>query len=72
MGYYPIGTFHLTLDVIDINGLNKNYSLFIESLFERLKNVGVKIGTAYLDKEFFSRDVISKLDELKVNSLVIG
>ena len=65
-----IGTSHLTLDVIDINGLNKNYSLFIESLFERLKTIGVKTGTAYLDKEFFNIAVISKLDELKVNFVI--
>ena len=65
-----IGTSHLTLDVIDINGLNKNYSLFIESLFKRLKTIGVKTGTAYLDKEFFNTYVISKLDELKVNFVI--
>jgi len=62
-----IGTSHLTLDVIDVNSLNKNYSLFIESLFKRLEIISVKTGTAYLDKEFFNIDVISKLDELKVN-----
>lgn len=65
-----IGTSHLTLDVIDINSLNKNYSLFIESLFTRLKTIGVKTGTSYLDKEFFNTDVISKLDELKVNFVI--
>jgi len=65
-----IGISHLTLDVIDINSLNKNYSLFIESLFERLKTIGVKTGTSYLDKEFCNRAVISKLDELKVNFVI--
>lgn len=65
-----IGTSHLTLDVIDINSLNKNYSLFIESLFKRLKTIGVKTGTSYLDKEFFNTNVISKLDELKVNFVI--
>ena len=65
-----IGTSHLTLDVIDINSLNKNYSLLIESLFKRLKTIGVKTGTTYLDKEFFNTDVISKLDELKVNFVI--
>jgi len=65
-----IGTSHLTLDVIDINSLNKNYSLFIESLFTRLKTIGVKTGTSYLDKEFFNTDVISKLNELKVNFVI--
>lgn len=65
-----IGTSHLTLDVIDINSLNKNYSLLIGSLFKRLKTIGVKTGTVYLDKEFFNTDVISKLDELKVNFVI--
>ena len=65
-----IGTSHLTLDVIDINSLNKNYSLLIGSLFKRLKTIGVKTGTTYLDKEFFNTDVISKLDELKVNFVI--
>jgi hypothetical protein len=65
-----IGTSQLTLDVIDINGLNKNYSLFIESLFKRLEIIGVKTGTAYLDKEFFNTAVISKLDELKINFVI--
>ena len=62
-----IGTSQLTLDVIDINGLNKNYSIFMESLFKRLEIMGVKTGTAYLDKEFFNKAVISKLDELKID-----
>jgi uncharacterized protein (DUF1810 family) len=65
-----IGTSHLTLDIIDVNGLNKNYSLFIKSLFERLKIMGVKTGTAYFDKEFFNRAVISKLCELKVDFVI--
>lgn len=65
-----IGTSHLTLDVIDINGLSKNYSLFIKSLFERLEIMGVKTGTAFLDKEFFNRAVISELDELKVDFVI--
>jgi hypothetical protein len=65
-----IGNSQLTLDVIDINGLNKNYSLFIESLFKRLEIIGVKTGTSYLDKEFFNIAVISKLDELKINFVI--
>ena len=65
-----IGTSQLTLDVIDINGLNKNYFIFMESLFKRLEIMGVKIGTAYLDKEFFNKAVISKLDELKIDFVI--
>lgn len=65
-----IGNSHLTLDVIDVNGLNKNYSLFIESLFERLEKMSVKTGTVYLDKEFFNKAVISKLDKLEVDFVI--
>jgi len=65
-----IGTSQLTLDVIDINGLNKNYSILMESLFKRLEIMGVKTGTAYLDKEFFNKAVISKLDELKIDFVI--
>ena len=65
-----IGTSQLTLDVIDINGLNKNFSILMESLFKRLEIMGVKIGTTYLDKEFFNTAVISKLDEFKVNFVI--
>jgi len=50
--------------------LNKNYSFFIESLFKRLEIIGVKTGTSYLEKEFFNTNVISKLDELKVNFVI--
>ena len=60
----------MTLDVIDINGLNKNYSIFMESLFKRLEIMGVKTGTSYLDKEFFNKAVISKLDELKIDFVI--
>jgi hypothetical protein len=65
-----VGEVHLTLNVIDINGLSKNYSILIESLVKRVKGMGVKIGTVYLDKEFFNIDVISKLDELKVDFII--
>ena len=53
-----IGNSKLTLDVIDINGLNKDYSTLMDSLFERIENMGVKVGTVYLDREFFNTKVI--------------
>src|SRR5450759_2631246 len=56
-----IGNSKLTLDVIDINGLSKDYSTLMESLFERIEKMGVKVGTLYMDKEFFNRKVISKI-----------
>lgn len=32
----------------------------MDSLFERIENMGVKVGTVYLDREFFNTKVISK------------
>ena len=56
-----IGNYKLTLDVIDINGLSKDYSILMDSLFERVENMGVKVGTVYMDREFFNKKVISKM-----------
>ena len=65
-----IGNSKLTLDVIDINGLSKNYSSLMESLFERIERMGVKVGTVYMDREFFNRKVISKMDEHKLDFVI--
>src|SRR5450756_1179166 len=65
-----IGNSKLTLDVIDINGLSKDYSTLMESLFERIEKMGVKVGTLYMDKEFFNRKVISKIDEHKLEFVI--
>lgn len=65
-----IGKNKLTLDVIDINGLCKNYSILIESLIERVGKIGVKIGTVFMDREFFNLDVISELDNQKVDYVI--
>ncbi len=65
-----IGSSKLTLDVIDINGLNKDYLTLMESLFERVKKMGVKVGTVYMDREFFNRKVISKMDEHKLDFVI--
>lgn len=65
-----IGNSKLTLDVIDINGLSKNYSILMESLFERIEKMGVKVGTVYMDREFFNKKVISKMDEHKLDFVI--
>jgi len=65
-----IGNSKLTLDVIDINGLSKNYSILMESLFERIEKMGVKVGTVYMDREFFNRKVISKMNEHKLDFVI--
>ena len=65
-----IGNSKLTLDVIDINGLSKDYSILMESLFERIEKMGVKVGTVYMDREFFNLKVLSKMDEHKLEFVI--
>ncbi|MDD3246463.1 MAG: ISH3 family transposase [Methanosarcina sp.] len=65
-----IGNSKLTFDVIDINGLSKDYSILMDSLFERIENMGVKVGTVYMDREFFNKKVISKMDEHKLDFVI--
>jgi hypothetical protein len=65
-----IGNSKLTLDVIDINGLSKDYSILMDSLFERVENMGIKMGTVYMDREFFNKKVISKMDEHKLDFVI--
>jgi hypothetical protein len=65
-----IGNYKLTLDVIPISALLKDYSVLIELLFKRLESMGVKIGTAYMDKEFCNDDTISTLTKLKINFVI--
>ena len=65
-----IGDIKLTLDVIAINGFNKNYSDLITFLFERLEKMQIKVGTVYLDKEFCNDDTISALTKLNVNFVI--
>ena len=65
-----IGNSKLTLDVIDINGLSKNYSVLMESLFKRIEKMGIKVGTVYMDREFFNRKVISKMNEHKLDFVI--
>ena len=65
-----IGSPKLTLDVIEINGLSKDYSTLIVSLFGRVEKMGVKVGTVYMDREFFNRKIISKMDEHKLDFVI--
>jgi len=67
-----IGDEKLTLDVIPISALQKDFSKLIELLFKRLEILNVKIGTVYLDKEFCNDDTISALTKLKVNFVIAG
>jgi len=44
----------LTLDIVNITGLNKDYAILLEGAVNRLREMGVKIGTMFLDREFFN------------------
>ena len=61
-----IGDDKLTLDVIPITTLKKDYSILIEILFKRLETISVKVGTLYSDKEFCNDDAISALTTLEI------
>jgi len=65
-----IGDYKLTLDVIPINALLKNYSVLTELLFKKLESMSMKIRATYLDKEFCNDDTISVLTKLKINCVI--
>jgi len=59
-----IGDIKLTIDVIDINGLAKNYSILMESMIQRLKAMEINLRTLFMDREFFNNPTISTLQRL--------
>lgn len=65
-----IGDDKLTLDVIPISALKKDFSILIELLFKRIEAMNIKVGTVYLDKEFCNDDTISTLTELNINFVI--
>ena len=65
-----IGDDKLTLYVIPISALKKNFTILVELLFKRLEEMNVKIGTVYLDKEFCNDDTISVLTKLKIDFVI--
>jgi len=65
-----VGDDKLTLDVIPISALKKDYSILVELLFKRLEEMNVKIGTVHLDKEFCNDDTISVLTKRKINFVI--
>jgi len=58
-----IGEIKLTLDVIDINGLAKNYSILMESMMQRLESMEINLRTLFMDREFFNNSTISTLQD---------
>ena len=65
-----IGETKLTLDVIDIAGLTKNYAVLIESLLHRINLMGVFVKTLLMDGEFFNFLAISMLHKLNIQYVI--
>jgi hypothetical protein len=65
-----IGDTKLTLDVIDINGLAKNYKILIELLMQRVKAMEINIKTLFMDREFFNSPIISTLNTSHQNYII--
>lgn len=60
----------LTLDIVNITGLNKDYAILLEGVVNRLKAMGIKIGTAFLDREFFNIPSILTLSSMGVDFIM--
>ena len=60
----------LTLDVIDIKGLAKNYSILIGSILHSVKAKEINIKTLLMDREFFNSPVISTLHTSNQNYII--
>jgi len=54
----------LTLDIVNITGLNKDYAILIEGVVNRLRAMGIKIGTSFWDREFFNLPSILTLSSI--------
>lgn len=64
-----IGDTKLTLDIVKIHGLEKNYSILIESILDRVRTMKITIKTLLMDKEFFNSAVISTLHKSNINCI---
>ncbi|MCW3133929.1 MAG: hypothetical protein N2V78_06345 [Methanophagales archaeon] len=64
------GELKQTLDIVNITGLNKDYTILLEGVVNRLRAVGIKIGTMFLDREFFNLPSILTLSSLGVDFIM--
>ena len=65
-----VGDPKLTLDIVSVDGLNKDYAALFEAVITRLKDRGLEIGTLFLDREFFNLASIRTLAGLQVNFIM--
>ncbi|MCK4475757.1 MAG: transposase, partial [Methanophagales archaeon] len=60
----------LTLDIVNITGLNKDYAILLEGVVNRLRAMGIKIGTSFLDRVFFNIPSILTLSSMGVDFIM--
>ena len=65
-----VGDCKLTLDIVNLTALNKNYRTLIEGIISRINQLGVSIGTVLMDREFFNLQSIIALDTANINYVV--
>jgi len=57
-----VGDCKLTLDVVNLTGLNKNYATLIKGIINTINNYMIDIEVMLMDREFFNLDSIMTLD----------
>jgi hypothetical protein len=65
-----IGKRKITLDIVNVSALSKNYSLLLQGVIERVRSMGVILRTLFLDREFFNLPAISALHLLGTNYIM--
>jgi len=62
-----VGDCKLTLDIVNLTALNKNYGTLIEGVINRINQLGISIGKVLMDREFFNLASIIELDLANIN-----
>jgi hypothetical protein len=65
-----VGDCKLTLDIVNLTALNKNYGTLIEGVINRINQLGVSIGTVLMDREFFNLQSIIAIDMAHIKYVV--
>lgn len=60
----------LTLDIVNITGLNKDYAILLAGVVNRLREMGIMIRTMFLDREFFNLVSILALFNMDVDFIM--
>jgi hypothetical protein len=60
----------LTLDIVKLTALSKDYTVLIEGVITRVKKMGLNVGTVFLDREFFTLNAIKALFNMDVDFIM--